>query len=496
MKEKRKFGYSDQIRQENPNGPITMFGPIKPEHVEPKIRITKSSRESGTSDEKKEMWRSLKLARKVKPKVVSGVHLKWMSTVMSFGDGSHGALGLGLPAGVEPDAYEPTPVPALPSDIVSVHAGHYHSLALTSNGHLWAWGRNNEAQLGRGLISCGERESWHEPKRVEGLEHVNVCAAFASGVVSAAVGDDGSVWVWGKSKRGQLGLGKNITQAVAPTKVEALSGQNVAKVSFGWGHALARTVDGKLFGWGYSADGRIGKMGNHFQTSPLESTFSNNAEELSSSDVEVAEKRVLEGMEEENNMPIIWEPTLVEELHGVHVVDIACGLDHSLVLCRDGALLSCGSNVYGQLGRAKTDLGIFPVDTSLSPVSIAAGLGHSLAICQLAESDGSVGVGTTNVASWGWNLSSQLGREGDGNLPSLIDALDGENPVFVSGGRAHSLALTSKGELWAWGSGKNGRLGFPSSADQVDPLCLDSLEGFQILQAVSGFDHNLVLVAG
>lgn len=207
------------------------------------------------------------------------------------------------------------------------------------------------------------RESWNEPKIVEGLKNVKVCAAFASGVVSAAVGDDGSVWVWGKSKRGQLGLGEHITEAVAPARVEALSGENVAKVlyllaclldplaikiivkklilfvslieqvSFGWGHALAKTVDGKLFGWGYSADGRIGKMGNRLEASPLDSTEGNDTQ-LTSSDLEDAEKRVLQGMENENDMPIVWEPRLVEELRGVQVVDIACGLDHSLVLCR------------------------------------------------------------------------------------------------------------------------------------------------------------------
>ncbi|OIV94804.1 hypothetical protein TanjilG_22001 [Lupinus angustifolius] len=440
------------------------------------------------------MWRSV--FGKVKNVRRISVRGKWMSSggtsVMSFGDGSEGALGIPTSSvGIGVDIYEPTPIPALPSTVVSVAAGHYHSLAVTSNGHLWAWGRNNEAQLGRGPTS---RESWNEPKRVVGLEHVNVCGAFASGVVSAALGDDGSVWVWGKSKRGQLGLGKHVTEAIKPTKVEALSGENIAKVSFGWGHALARTMDGKLFGWGYSADGRIGKMGNEIETSPLDSTVGNNSQH-SNSDLELAEKRVLEGMEKENNMPIIWEPCLVEELHGVQVVDIACGLDHSLILCRDGTLLSCGSNVYGQLGRGRLDLGIFPVDMKFSPVSIAAGLGHSLSICQL-DGLSDVSLGITNIASWGWNQSSQLGRPGPGDGPALIDGLAGENPVIVSGGRAHSLALTSKGELWVWGSGKNGRLGLGSSVDEVEPYYLDSLEGFQILQAVSGFDHNLVLVAG
>lgn len=59
---------------------------------------------------------------------------------------------------------------------------------------------------------------------------------------------------------------------------------------------------------------------------------STNRQELPN--IELAERLVLESMEDEKNMPIIWEPRLVEDLPGVEVVDIACGLDHSLVLCR------------------------------------------------------------------------------------------------------------------------------------------------------------------
>lgn len=73
---------------------------------------------------------------------------------MSFGDGSQGALGLPtFLTGLGADAYEPTQVPGLPSDVTSLTAGHYHSLAVTSEGQLWAWGRDNEAQLGRGVLS-------------------------------------------------------------------------------------------------------------------------------------------------------------------------------------------------------------------------------------------------------------------------------------------------------------------------------------------------------
>lgn len=107
------------------------------------------------------------------------------------------------------------------------------------------------------------------------------------------------------------------------------------QVSFGWGHALAQTEDGKLYGWGYFADGRIGKVGNSLETSLLESNGDISVLQLSSSSAqEIAEKRVLDGMEKENDMPIVWEPHLMDEVQGLEVIDISCGLDHSLVLCR------------------------------------------------------------------------------------------------------------------------------------------------------------------
>ncbi|KAJ9169888.1 hypothetical protein P3X46_018035 [Hevea brasiliensis] len=411
--------------------------------------------------------------------------------VMSFGDGGHGALGLPTSlTGLGTDAYEPTCVPGLPSDIVGVSAGHYHSLAVTSQGELWAWGRNHEAQLGRGLLAS--RDTWNEPKRVEGLNQVQVLSASASGVVSAAIGDDGSLWVWGKSKRGQLGLGKGITEALVPARVEALAREKIAKVSLGWGHTLALTDKGMLFGWGYSADGRLGKITRAVEASLLDSSADmvKPNQQLPKSILEAAERHVLEGMEKEKDMPIVWDPCLVEELHGTEVVDIASGLDHSLVLCRDGTLLSSGSNIYGQLGRANHEIGLFPVDMNFHLLSIASGLGHSLAICGVALSEGDA----TSIVSWGWNHNSQLGRMGPENIPLEVEGLAGECVVSVSGGRVHSIALTSKQEVWVWGCGKNGRLGLGSSADEAEPILLDSLEGYEVLQAVSGFDHNLVLI--
>lgn len=62
------------------------------------------------------------------------------------------------------------------------------------------------------------------------MNQIRVKAAFASGVISAAIGDDSSLWVWGKSKRGQLGIGEGISDAVFPMRVEALAGEEIIKV--------------------------------------------------------------------------------------------------------------------------------------------------------------------------------------------------------------------------------------------------------------------------
>lgn len=141
----------------------------------------------------------------------------------------------------------------------------------------------------------------------------------------------------------------------------------------------------------------------------------------------------------------------------------------------------------------KQDLGFHPVGITMQPVSIASGLGHSFAICKnVAEGDVE---GELCLTTWGWNQHSQLGREGPENVPLVVESLEGESPISVSGGRVHSIAVTKNKEVLAWGCGKNGRLGLGSSADEVEPMPVDSLEGYEVLQAVAGFDHNLVLVA-
>lgn len=285
------------------------------------------------------------------------------------------------------------------------------------------------------------------------------------------------------------------------------------QVALGWGHALARTSEGELYAWGYGADGRLGFSPEVLNNPVADSTLEG---------LEWHEKQ-----EKERLALIAWKPRLVQELAQHKVVQAAAGLDHSLVLagCKatevtpndfkakimatcsslvfclaeSGELFAFGDNSLNQLGSTSLSWIKSPAgEVSGEPVCyIAAGLGHSLAIVSTPLVNAIDGHSSQRgvALSWGWNLAHQLGRlKGeDFSVPGKIPALLEENVSALTGGRAHSLAVTVEGQLWVWGSGRNGRLGHGSTADQEEPV-LHDLRGTEVLQAAAGFDHSLILV--
>jgi len=136
---------------------------------------------------------------------------------------------------------------------------------------------------------------------------------------------------------------------------------------------------------------------------------------------------------------------------------VAAGHQHSVFIDGEGRLSSCGSAppyAPGLLGHGE---GVARLNTPArlpSPlggeraVSVAVGLGHSLAL----TADGTV---------WSWGRGG-FGRLGHGDqqhqpLPKKVEAFAGRRRVVaVSAGVTHSLALTADGAVWSWGYGGGG----------------------------------------
>src|SRR5262249_7426564 len=115
--------------------------------------------------------------------------------VWTWGTNDVGQLGDGTTVPTRPS---PTVVSGI-TGIQAIAAGDGHTLALTTDGHVWSWGRNGSGQLGD-TTTQGHRLP---------------AAASISGVVALAAGDqhsvalktDGTVWTWGDNGSGQLGDG-------------------------------------------------------------------------------------------------------------------------------------------------------------------------------------------------------------------------------------------------------------------------------------------------
>lgn len=115
--------------------------------------------------------------------------LKEDGTVWAVGGNEHGQLGIGKKSDGEKLFTEPVQVLGL-TDVLQVAAGDNHSLAVKRDGTVWAWGGNEQGQLGD-----DSRKNGLQPRVVEGLPKVNSVAAGQ--YTSLALGNGGEIWVWG-----------------------------------------------------------------------------------------------------------------------------------------------------------------------------------------------------------------------------------------------------------------------------------------------------------
>ena len=363
--------------------------------------------------------------------------VKTDGTVWAWGDNNYGKLGNGTACYA---CIGSTPVqvtgPDLSSGAIAVAAGESHSLAIKSDGSLWAWGYNSYWQLGDGTT-----ENRWSPVPVTGMGPGSGVIAAAGGTFhSLALKSDGSVWAWGRNNNGQLGIGSTGDRAT-PVQVTGLgAGSGVIAVAAGYGHSLAVKADGSVWAWGNNGYGQIGN-----------------------------------GVSGSN----VLTPVQVTGLGpGSGVISVAAGYDHSLAAKSNGSAWAWGRNNSGQLGNGGTTSSPTPVntiDSSAGVLAVSAGYSYSLALL----SDGT-------VYAWGINDKGQLGDNSTTQSLSPVQASGLTGAISVTAGFSHSTALKSDGSVLTWGSNGYGQLGNgATSGYRPTPLQVTGLDSIQGVQAVS-----------
>jgi len=237
------------------------------------------------------------------------VALKSDKTVWTWGDNAKGQLGNGNAGG---NSNVPVPVSGL-TDVIAIAAGNLHTVAVKSDGTVWAWGSNSTGQLGNGTTTDS-----NVPVQVSGLAHVIAVAAGSSHTV--ALDSDGTVRAWGDNTYGQLGDGTN-TQETTPVKVNDLS--DAIAVAAGSIHTAAVKTDGTVWAWGRNSNGQLGN-----------------------------------GTTTDSNVPV--------QVSGLaHVIAVAAGSSHTVALKTDDTIWAWGNNSNGQLGDGTTNQATIPVQVQL-----------------------------------------------------------------------------------------------------------------------------------
>uniref|UniRef100_A0A7N9DEE4 HECT-type E3 ubiquitin transferase n=1 Tax=Macaca fascicularis TaxID=9541 RepID=A0A7N9DEE4_MACFA len=307
---------------------------------------------------------------------------------------------------------------------------------------VYVWGSNSSHQLVEGT-----QEKILQPKLAPSFSDAQTIEAgqYCTFVIST----DGSVRACGKGSYGRLGLGDSNNQSTLK-KLTFEPHRSIKKVSSSKGsdgHTLAFTTEGEVFSWG---DGDYGKLGH-------------------------------------GNSSTQKYPKLIQgPLQGKVVVCVSAGYRHSAAVTEDGELYTWGEGDFGRLGHGDSNSRNIP--TLVKDISnvgeVSCGSSHTIALSK----DG------RTVWSFGGGDNGKLGH-GDTNRvykPKVIEALQGMFIRKVCAGSQSSLALTSTGQVYAWGCGAC--LGCGSSeATALRPKLIEELAATRIVDVSIGDSHCLAL---
>ncbi|XP_051033889.1 X-linked retinitis pigmentosa GTPase regulator [Phodopus roborovskii] len=165
-----------------------------------------------------------------------------------FGSNNWGQLGLGSKSAIS----KPTCIKALKPEKVKLAAcGRNHTLVSTDRGSVYAAGGNNEGQLGLG--DTDDRDTFHQICFFTPKDTIKQLSAGAN--TSAALTEDGKLFMWGDNSEGQIGL-KNKSNVCVPHEVTV--GKPISWISCGYYHSAFVTMDGELYTFGEPENGKLG----------------------------------------------------------------------------------------------------------------------------------------------------------------------------------------------------------------------------------------------
>ena len=181
-----------------------------------------------------------------------------------------------------------------------VSLGSNHTLAIKTDGTLWAWGYNLYGQVGDNTLA-----NRSTPRQIGTNTNWKQVFAGPNSGHAQAIKTDGTFWAWGNNFYGQVG---DNTRANRSTPRQIGTDTNWRQVAGGGNHSIAIKTDGTLWAWGYNTYGQVGDNTRAHRSTPRQIGTDTN-----------------------------WK-------------QVAPGNNHSLAIKTDGTLWAWGRNVFGNIG--------------------------------------------------------------------------------------------------------------------------------------------------
>jgi len=309
--------------------------------------------------------------------------IKTDGTLWAWGSNSSGQLGLGNTTYYS----SPKQVGTLTGWKQAVYSSIGSSIAIKTDGTLWAWGANNFGQLG-----FGNTTSRSSPVQVGALTNWSFISMGSGGNV-VSVKTDGTLWTWGNNSRGQLGL-NNTTYYSSPKQVGVLT--TWLKVSAGSYFSSAITTSGALWSWGKNDFGQLGLGFSTVYSSGVSSprqvgalttwrTTSNGGDFVTANKSDGTLWSWGNGASGQlglGNVTSYSSPKQIGALTTWENISTSESTSSGFAIKTDGTLWSWGANNFGQLGQGNTLALSSPtqIGSLASWLSISAGNYSALAI--------------------------------------------------------------------------------------------------------------------